>query len=169
VSTDLFLPDRSGLARMVTHESESDVRFFNLIHQITGSPPADNQMERRGRRRHPFICVQRIALCRNSAVLSQGDFFEVRCQDLNREGFSFLLPQPPDFNCLVAAFSSASDEIYMTATVSHWATVLSYPSGRVEPAGQRTATHGGRDADGPPTRMYQIGCRFTARVPRPPD
>jgi len=152
---------------MPTHESESDVRFFNLIHQIAVTPPADDLAERRGRRRHPFTCVQRIALCKDPAVLSQADFIEVRCQDLNREGFSFLMPQRPDFTRLVAAFSSASEEIYMTASVSHWAEVLSYPSGRVEPLDERAPTLHKCDADGPPSRMYQVGCRFIARVPRP--
>jgi hypothetical protein len=153
---------------MNSQEIQSDAQFFNLIYQLTGAPREGQKTERRRSRRHPFLCNQRIARWLESGKLSQADFIEVRCHDLNQAGFSFLLPVHPQFTKLVAALSSASEEIYLLAQITHSAEVLVYPSGRVEPVSGRPSHGRYRELDDNiAERMFQLGCRFTGRIARP--
>jgi hypothetical protein len=153
---------------MCSQEIQSDAQFYNLIHQLKGTPPDSGNHERRNSRRYPFLCQQRIAPWRDTGKLAQADFIDVRCHDLNQAGFSFLLPVRPQFTSIVAALASATEEIYLIAKITHCAEVLVYPSGRVEPLAGRPAHVHYRDADGGiSVRMFQLGCRFTGRIDRP--
>jgi len=153
---------------MSNQETQSDAQFYNLIYQLTGTPRNDKNAERRRARRHPFFCKQRIAPWPESGTLSQANFFEVRCHDLNQAGFSFLLPVRPQFTSLVAALTSAAEEIYIIAKITRCAEVLVYPSGRVEPAEGRPSHVSYREpGGGAAERMFQLGCRFTGRIARP--
>jgi hypothetical protein len=153
---------------MSSQEIQSDAQFYNLIYQLTGTPRDDKNAERRRSRRHAFLCKQRIAPWPpTSGKISPPDFVEVRCQNLNQAGFSFLLPERPSFVNLVAALSSTTEEIYILGEITNCSEVLVYPSGRIESAEGRPSHVRYREpGGGVAERMFQLGCRFTSRIAR---
>lgn len=146
-------------------ENEVDANFYTLIHQLAGSVVSDQGAERRDVRRQSFVATQRIAARRGDHVPDEPDFVEVRCQDLTRRGFSFLLPSRPDFDCLVAAFGSPPGEIYVAAEITHCCEVLVHPSGLVQRLEDGVSPADREDpADQAATMMVLVGCRFTRRM-----
>jgi hypothetical protein len=152
---------------MPVPEPEVDASFFNLIYQLTSVPPAATDAERRQFPRQPFASVQWIAVRHGPGVPPEGEFFEVQCHDLTRQGFSFLLPGRPHFDAVVAALGTPPDVIYMAADVTRSTDVLVSGSGRLEPVGPAA---GRRERKAPPdpaaVRMVLVGCRFVQRLHR---
>ncbi|HUT09506.1 MAG TPA: hypothetical protein VMY42_03345 [Thermoguttaceae bacterium] len=145
------------------HEVDAD--FYNLIHQLVGSPRKDDPIERRTDPRCPFPVVQRIAVRRGLELPDESEFNEVRCHDLTRRGFSFLLSSRPDFDSLVAAFDVSPKTIYLAARVAHVEDVLVDSSGQVLRGRDRWAEAGHLVADERTvTPMVLVGCRFTERL-----
>lgn len=143
-------------------ENEIDANFFNLIHQLVGTPEED---ERRSHPRQPFQSVQRIAVRRGPGIPDESEFIEVRCHDLTRAGFSFLLPSQPDFADLVAAFGTPPDVMYVGAHVSRCKDVSVDSSGRVEKQQHRAGHFGHETAvEHIGTSMILVGCKFTERL-----
>lgn len=144
--------------------SEIYANFYRLMHLLADAQKEGKPTERRRALRHPFFAVQRVAPRRGLALPKESEFVQVRCCDLNRAGFSFLIPTRPDFTSLVAAFGTPPDVIYVAAEVSHCDTVLLHPSGAVDHLGDANQT--GRQAEnaGASTRMVRVGCRFTQRL-----
>jgi len=144
---------------------QADVDFYNLIHQMVGSPCKDDPVERRAEPRRPFPVVQRIAVRRGLEFPDESEFTEVRCHDLTRGGFSFLLSSRPDFDSLVAAFDMSSKTIYLAAQVAHVEDVLVDSSGQVL-RGRDRSTEVGRPAPAERTLtpMVLVGCRFIERL-----
>lgn len=143
-------------------ENEIDANFFNLIHQLVGTPEEDERWELP---RQPFPSVQRIAVRCGPGIPDESEFFEVRCHDLTRAGFSFLLPGQPGFADLVAAFGTPPEVIYIGARVSHCKNVLVDSSGRVEKPQNRAGQFGHETAAGhAATPMILVGCKFTERL-----
>ena len=146
-------------------ENEIDASFFSLIHQLAGSPRPDDAAERRKDRRKPFVSTQRIAARRGTEVPDESEFIEIQCHDLTRHGFSFFLPNHPEFDSLVAAFGTPPEVLYVAAEVSHCEDVLLHSTGLVQSLGDRAAhvsyeDHTGRTAQ---TKVL-VGCRFTERL-----
>jgi hypothetical protein len=79
----------------------------------------------------------------------------VQGYDIDRRGFSFLLPFRPRFDRVVAAFGAAPAVIYLGAKVVRATEVLVYADG--PPAGSP-------DRVGKP--MVLVGCQFTERLQR---
>lgn len=138
-------------------DQEVDVGFYNLIHHLVGISPQGKNAERRRQRREPFPTVQRIAPRREQRTPDESDFIEVVCHDLTRGGFSFFLPDKPDFDLLVAAFSGAAGVIYAGAEVVRYEGVLTNASGLVRRVASRPI-----DRDAKP--MVLVRCRFTERL-----
>jgi len=154
---------------MPVPDNHLDANFYQLVHQLMSRPRADNTMERtmerRTQSRRRFLATQRIAPHAGPGVPKESEFFEVQCYDLNRRGFSFLLPERPDFKSLVVSFETPSGPVYMAAEVSHCESVSVYPSGVVEPIRRRASdtSHSVPDGDtGIP--MVLAGCRFVQRL-----
>jgi hypothetical protein len=139
--------------------------FYRSIHHLLRSNPRDKGAERRRQGRNAYRVVQRIAPCGAAGFPPDAAFLGVRCHDLNRAGFSFLLPRWPTFDHLVAEFGKPPSLIHVVAQVVHAEQVAVYPSGRVvrlSPA----ATPGPRTSHtGQP--MFLVGCRFLRRIERP--
>jgi len=139
--------------------------FYRFIHHLTRANPRDKGTERRRQRRNAFRVVQRIAPYDADGFPPDAAFLRVRCHDLNRAGFSFLLPRWPRFDHLVAEFGKPPSLIHVVAQVVHAEQVAVYPSGRVvrlSPAaipGPRTS-HTGQP-------MFLVGCRLVRRIERP--
>lgn len=145
--------------------SEIDASFYNLVHQLAVAKRRETAAERRRRRRQGFQSIQRIALPRKPGIPAETDFVEVRCHDLTRQGFSFLLPSRPTFDLIVAAFGAPPDVIYVLAKVTHCAEVLVSASGSVQPATERGGGPNPRAAaDATARPMVLVGCRFIERL-----
>ena len=150
---------------MSTSTDELTADFYRSIHHLLRSNPRDKGAERRGQRRNAFRAAQRIAPYDAVHFPPDAAFLGVRCHDLNRAGFSFLLPSWPTFDHLVAEFGKPPSLIHVVAQVVHAEQVAVYPSGRVvrlSPAaipGTRTS-HTGQP-------MFLVGCRFLRRIERP--
>ena len=145
--------------------SEIDASFYRLIHQLVGSQPEGDPAERRRAERRPFHAVHRIAPRRGPGFPDEGEFIEVQCHDLTRAGFSFFLPNPPDFSSLIVAFHSPCEVIYVAAEVSYSSSVLLHPSGLVEHVHGHA---GGGVCPSPdsqsPTPTILVGCRFIEQL-----
>ena len=153
---------------MAGTSNEIDANFFKLIHQLVSSSPQEASHERRQSPRALFESSQRIAPWDGGRFPEDAEFFAVRCHDLTRAGFSFLMPGEPPFAMLVAAFGRPPDETYVAAEVAHTEYVLLYPSGRVErPEYGDVGVEGAKPQAEPATRMILVGCRFARRLRKP--
>ena len=158
-----------GLLRMPYTTSEIDANFYRLIHQLAGTPEDQGAGERRRARRRPFLSTQRIAPHRGERFPEDSEFMDVQCPGLSTSGFSFLLPDSPDFTALVAAFGGPPDVIYVAAEVLHCTRVLVYPSGVVQRAGDQATRPAYQSSDEErPAPMVLVGCRFTKRLEKRP-
>jgi hypothetical protein len=150
---------------MPFRENEVDASFYNLVHQLAGPTHAAAAVDCRKCKREPFPAVQRIAVRRGRGIPDEREFIEVRCHDLTRQGFSFLLPQQPNFDRLVAALGVAPDVIYAGAEVVRCTDVLVYPPGPGKPAGALSVNLSPTDPNGQTAiPMVLVGCRFTERL-----
>ncbi len=100
---------------------------------------------RRGEARFTFTASQRVAPCAADKLPTLGEFVSVRCYDLSRKGFSYLLPQPPAYEAILAELTLPNQRVYVRARVAHIT---------------------GMTVDG--TFVFQVGCEFTDRVQYPP-
>jgi len=148
-------------------DAEIDANFYTLVHQLADDQRKKSQ-DRRGVERQQFVCTQRIALRRDAGVPDESEFFEVRCHDLTRQGFSFLLPRAPTFHFLVAAFGAPPDTIYISARVARSQEVLVDSSGNFQANPDEMAVIDDGSPDGP-QRMYLVGCSFLERLERPAE
>jgi len=145
--------------------NQSDADFFRLIHQMVGPLAADEQSERRSRRRDRFLTWQRIAPWDGGPLPEDDAFLAVRCYDLTQGGFSFFLPTRPKFPFLVAAFGQPPELIYVGAEVVRCSRVLLHASGLVDPIHDRATHVSYRSPDGQLAQpMILVGCRFVKRL-----
>jgi hypothetical protein len=144
--------------------AEVDVVFYNLIHQLAGSPSKDGGVQRRHGLRQQFLVAQRIAPGFLGEIPPDEAFREVRCYDLTRSGFSFFLAAPPDFEVLVAAFGWPPSVIHVGAKVVHQREVLLHPSGLVQPLSNPSSRSREAPADRSATALVLVGCRFLQRL-----
>jgi len=100
---------------------------------------------RRGEARFAFTASQRVAPCTADNLPTLDEFTSVRCFDLSRKGFSYLLPQPPAYETILAELSLPNQRVYVKARVAHIT---------------------GMTVDG--AFVFQVGCEFTDRVQYPP-
>lgn len=146
---------------MALHASEIDANFYRLIHELVG-PQLKEAAERRRAERHSFTVEQWVAPRHGLAFPVESQFLTVQCHDLTRGGFSFLFPQLPDFDRLVAAFGHPPNLLYVGAEVRHCHNVLVSRSGDVRHVGDPAA-----ELDRDATPMVLVGCRFTERLHKP--
>ncbi len=154
-----------GFQKMAPLGNEVDAGFYNLVHELTGAMREERAAERRVARRRTFPSGQRIAPLSGPGIPDESQFIDVSCRDLSREGFSFLLSRPPNFESLAVAFGSPPDVIYMAADVLHCRDVLVYGSGEVQPIDDLGWQINDEDLDARSAiRMVSVGCRFSQRL-----
>ena len=155
-----------GNFSVASHGNAVDADFFKLVHQLAFVAPKNNAGERREQSRSEYPSLQRIAVRRGRGVPDDAQFMPVQCRDLSSQGFSFLLPEQPAFQAVVAAFGPPDNCIYLAARVSHCADVWVEPSGELRLAVKRN----GRRGNLPPVEnaepMVLVGCRFLERLQR---
>jgi hypothetical protein len=149
---------------MTLNTADTDVVFYNFVHQLVGGLRREESQDRRDRWRQRFAAVQRIAPGFHQGIPPDSAFIEVTCYDLTQNGFSFLLPRPPTFKRLMAAFGPPASAIYLAAEVAHSSDVIVWPSGRTETADDcdSALNHSAEDEPGVP--MTLVGCRFIRRL-----
>jgi hypothetical protein len=151
---------------MPTVDNEIDAHFYELIHSLVGSGKENGKRERRGRQREAFGATHQVAPYDGKKFPEAFRFFDVRCHDLTRAGFSFLMPNRPHFSSLVAAFGSDPAVLYVEARVSRKDDVLFFPStGRVEHVtrGQGPIRYTRPDGKIGEPRVL-VGCQFVRRM-----
>jgi len=119
---------------------DGDSSFYKQVHRLIATR-LNEDVNRRGRERRSYRCVQRLAPCTGEQVPSMSEFREVVCQDLSAGGFSYISSEAPDAETLVVELGKAPVLIYVTACVVHVSEVLT-------------------EAE----RQFLIGCRFTGRL-----
>jgi hypothetical protein len=153
------------MAAMKGNANAMDIGFYRLVHQLMGDSLRQRKLERRGRRRYRFWASQWIAPWDGGELPAEDAFFEVQCYDLTRGGFSFLLPELPQFPSLVVAFGKSPRWIFIGSEVAHCSEVLLHASGLIEKIEDCSPTRtaqplGGQSAK----RMTLVGCRFVRRL-----
>jgi len=151
-------------------ESQIDADFYRLIHRLAVTEDRSGRKNRRSSDRRPFFANHRIAPVRGEEFPEDSAFIPVRCYNLTRSGFSFFLPERPDFTRLVAAFGSGDEALFVGAGVIHCQDVLIHELGAVEFFGQSRRRNESRKrvADSG-TPMVLVGCRFTERLEKPAE
>ena len=150
---------------MASLAQTGDPEFYELVHQMADLLPTGEAAERRRGRRRPFSSIQRIAPRHGLELPADSEFVDVQCHDLTRAGFSFPLPNQPDFDCLVVALESLQGVIHVAAEVRHTADVLVDAFGRVQLVGEHTVGTGYVEHRvQTSTPMVLVGCRFTERA-----
>lgn len=132
IDPDWFVENRV-IIEQVEQQLDEEIR--------TGKP-----VDRRDQPRRPFPTGQFIAPYAEGQVPTREMFRQVPCHDISSGGFSFLLPDPPDFELFVVALDAPPKVTCLTAKVVH-----------------TTVTDSG------PMPMYLVGCRFTGRIDLEPE
>lgn len=145
----------------MTLATDVDATFFKLIHQLREAKGDDGGVEQRHAERLPFRSMQRIAPLLAPGVPAESAFFDVRCVDLNRRGFAFLLPEPPEFSRLVVSLGQPPQELLISARVAHTERVTVDAAGRVQRPSEvaNGAVLAGESA-------ILVGCQFLQRLTR---
>ena len=150
---------------MVDTEITVDAGFYNMIHQMISATEEGQFPERRGRDRKTFSTTQRIAVRRGPGVPDDREFIAVQCHDLSCSGFSFFLPNRPNFDSLVAALGAPPEVIYTAAEVVRCVDVLIEFTGQIEYVQHGSQQPAFEDFRGrTATPMVLVGCRFTERI-----
>ncbi len=142
-------------------EAEIDASFYNLVHQLSAAAGGTNG-DRRRQRRSRFVATQRIALRRTPGIPDEGEFIEVQCHDLNRQGFSFLLAGEPSFHFLVVAFGTQPHIVHLSARVTYSEPVLVHEAGLIERVPDAAGPEEGKPSNA--RRMVLVGCEFIERL-----
>jgi hypothetical protein len=150
---------------MPAFANDSDATFYRLIHEMVSRQPGP--ADRRSKRRNPFRTVQKIAGWDGEHFPAGDAFFDTRCYDLNAGGFSFLSPNEPPFDRLVAAFGKPPQQIFIAAEVRHLVPVLVHASGTIERLEGDAAAASSSAGQTPGQPMVLVGCRFLRRLPKP--
>jgi hypothetical protein len=146
--------------------NDSDVTFYRLIHELVARQSV-TAADRRSNRRNPFRTVQQIAGWDGGRFPANEAFLDARCHDLTGSGFSFLSPQRPPFEQLVAAFGKPPEQIFIAAEVRHLVPVLVHASGTVERLEGGAAPAPVPAGQPPAQAMVLVGCRFLRRLSKP--
>lgn len=142
-------------------ENEIDAQFYEMIHRLSEESGTTFD-ERRREPRHRYQTLQKVAPYDGRWFPKDEDFAEVRCHDLTRAGFSFLLPRRPAFKSMVASFQGPDNTLYFEAEVVRVSRALIQPGGDV----QVLANGGSSVAEIRPgaTPALLIGCHFVRRL-----
>ena len=155
---------------MPSFEAEIDAHFYELIHKLVNSEPAEDPADRRVHPRKPFSSIQRVASYDGVTLPEPPDFIDVSCHDLARGGFSYLSPIRPTSTNLIAAFGIPPGITCVEARVVRASEVLQYPSTglleRIDDSDGSVEYRGPNGEIGVP--LVMVGCQFVRRL-KPED
>jgi hypothetical protein len=125
-------------------EIETSAAFFEAVHEVLEEQPG-NAADRRRATRHPYECIQLLALYDGHNLPVQADFRGVLCRDLSPGGFSFFADEAPRSPYVIIALGVVPFAFFVARVL------------RVRHAGPA-------DAAG-----HLVACRFIRRVFKPSD
>jgi hypothetical protein len=151
---------------MPSIEAEIDAQFYELIHRLVNTDPAEDQPDRRGYAREQFSSIHKVAPYDGAKLPQPADFIDIRCHDLARGGFSYLTPIRPSSTNLIAAFGIPPEITCMEARVVRAADVLQFPSsGLLEQVGNPDEPIQYRGPNGEiGVPLVLVSCRFVRRL-----
>lgn len=114
-----------------------DPNFQDTLHLILRE---GEDAERRHQTRRPFRCVQLLAPYDGEQMPAAEDFSHVQCYDISAGGFSYYLPEAPNYDYLILALGRAPFT-FVIARAVHFETV---------------ETERGK--------QYLVGCRFLRKI-----
>ena len=151
--------DRHSIAD--TYELAQRALISSLEQQSGQVPvPAPGQ-ERRSRPRYPFTILRWIASYDGPDFPGRSKFFPVRCHDLSRRGFSFVISKKPEFSAFVTSFGKPPDQIRVTGRIAWCKKVKLLGGGHIEMidnAEDDGNTNALRD------QTFLVGCQLTGRM-----
>lgn len=124
----------------ISKATKPDPVLLQTLQKMMGGPPGRGNSERRHARRYTYRATQFLAPYSRGGLPADGDFREVRCQDLSTGGIAFYWPTAPDFDDVVIQLGTRRSPIFVTAHITS-----------VRPSGET------------PDEVL-VGCQFTGRV-----
>lgn len=146
---------------MPSLESEIDAQFYEMIHRLSEGSETEFS-DRRREPRHAYEALQKVAPYDGKWFPALDEFVDVKCHDLTRAGFSFLLPRRPAFKSIVACFEGPDETLYFQAEIVRVSRALIQPGGEVEVFGEGKPPAGAVRPGARPALL--IGCRFVKRL-----
>lgn len=145
---------------MTEMDRNSTLKAFELAHQVLISVPELGENERRKAPRYQFTVRRWIAPYDGSNYPDKSKFFPVRCRDLSRSGFSFVMSKEPEFSDLVVSLRKPPNRVRVSAEVA-WCRKIRLLGGvhvkMTGDAGDDASNDQGDDA-------FLVGCRFKRRL-----
>jgi hypothetical protein len=132
---------------------------YQVAHEILTSSPIPGE-ERRGAPRHPFANRQWIAPYDGSRFPDQSEFSQVRCRDLSRTGFSFVVKEKPEFTSLVVSLGDPPNHMHMAAEIVRISRVKLLGGGHIEIIDDASED----DPDVAAGQTLLVGCKFNGRA-----
>ena len=153
--------DHRGGSLIMNHPDQpGPMDAYQVAHEILTSSPIPGE-ERRGAPRHPFANRQWIAPYDGSHFPDQSEFSQVRCRDLSRTGFSFVVSEKPDFSSLVVYLGDPPNHIPMAAEVVRSCRVRLLGGGHIEMIDDEAGDGNSDEVTG---QTILVGCQFKGRV-----
>jgi len=146
---------------MLSHESEIDAQFYEMIHRLGEGTDASPD-ERRSESRHAYDISQKVAPYDGHCFPAPDEFIDVQCHDLTRAGFSFLLSRRPSFTSIVVLFQGPNETLHFEAEVVQVRRALLQPNGEVEVLGERHSPATAIHPEAKPALL--VGCRLVRRL-----
>ena len=140
---------------MTEMDLNSTLKAYELAHRVLVPVPDLGENEGRRAPRYQFTVRRWIAPYDGSNYPDKSEFFPVRCRDLSRSGFSFVMSKEPEFSDLVISLRKPPNRLRVTAEVTWCRTIRLLGGVRVKMTDD--AKDQGDDA-------FLVGCRFKRRL-----
>lgn len=142
--------------------SDIDIQFYELIHSLQTNQPVRHSDRRRLPRQFAGKRC-RVAPYKGEGELpNDGDYMDVICYDLTRQGFAFFADREPNYDRVIAEFRVGKDQTLVDAQVRRCEQVLVLATGSIAYVGSKGTSTREQSPDG--DLQYLVGCEFTRRL-----
>lgn len=134
---------------------------YEMAHRVLKSSPELGGKDGRRAPRYQFDVLQWIAPYDGNGLPDKSDFSPVRCRDISKTGFSFIVPERLDFPILVVSLGEPPNQMHMVAEVMYCHKVRFLGGRHIEMVDEEDDYD---DENVPGNRAFLVGCRFKDRV-----